>query len=271
VLSTGEVRITDKLWESRQRARIGQQVRLIDIPVDACAGFGAFDNAGAEGHAKLLAEAIKAAAQCSYGTAGPEFVRHLIADGDNNRADIRAAVDAFRNRYAPKDADAQVLRVCDKFGLVAAAGELAREFGIVPWNEREALHAAGRCFGDWFDSRGGNEAGEVQAAISQVRLFIEQHGDSRFEPLIGTLDRPIANRAGWRRRDGTEREWLIPPETWKTEVVVGHNPTFVAQVLNERGMLKRAKDGFQCVEKIQGRSQRVYVVTAGIVTEPDHD
>ena len=66
---------------------------------------------------------------------------------------------------------------------MAAAGELAREFGIVPWKEGEALEAATRCFNDWFDNRGGKEAGEVHAAISQVRLFIEQHGDARFEPL----------------------------------------------------------------------------------------
>ena len=272
VLSTGEVRIADKLVEAGQRARAGQQVRLIDIPADAGAGFGAFDNEGAKGDAKVLADEIKAAAQSSYGTAGPEFVRRLIADDDDKIADtIKAMVDAFRTHYAPEGADGQVLRVCDKFGLVAAAGELAREFGIVPWNEGEARDAARRCFNDWFDSRGGREAAEVQAAISQVRLFVEQHGDFRFEPMSGTPDRPVINRAGWHREKGTKREWLIPPETWKAEVAVGHDPTLVARVLAERGMLKRAKDGFQCVEKIQGRSQRVYVVTAGIVTEPDDE
>ena len=74
----------------------------------------------------------------------------------------------------------------------------------MPWKQRA------RCFIDWFDSRGGAEAGEVQAAISQVRLFIERHGDSRFE-LVGTQDRNVNNRAGWRKGDGAEREWLIPP------------------------------------------------------------
>lgn len=38
VLSTGEVRITDKLAESRQRVRAGQQVRLVDVPADADKG-----------------------------------------------------------------------------------------------------------------------------------------------------------------------------------------------------------------------------------------
>jgi putative DNA primase/helicase len=93
VVSTGEVRLADKLAESRQRARAGQQVRLIDIPADVGAGFGVFDNSGLEGDPKVLVEALKVAAQTSYGTAGPEFVRRLIADGDDKREEtIRAIV-----------------------------------------------------------------------------------------------------------------------------------------------------------------------------------
>ena len=268
VLSTGELRLTDKLEENRQRARAGQQVRLVDIPADAGRGFGAFDNGGADANAKMLADQIKIAAQTSYGTAGPEFVRRLIVDGiDKNPDDIRAIMDAFSGRCVSLGADGQVLRVVDRFALVAAAGELACDLEIVPWQKGDALKAAYRCFTDWLDSRGGAEAGEVQAAISQVRLFIENHGDSRFEP-IGTQDRPVNNRAGWRKGDGSEREWLIPSETWKSEVAVGHDPQLVARVLAERGMLKRANDGFQRVERIQNITQRVYVVTARILSEP---
>ena len=269
VLSTGEVRLTDKLIEGRQRARAGQQVRLVDIPADADKGFGAFDNGGAAGDPKGLADKIKIAAQTSYGIAGPEFVRGLIADGIQ-ADDVRAIIDAFRKQFAPQGADGQVLRVADRFGLVAAAGELACDLGIVPWKKGEAIEASRRCFVDWCDSRGGREAGEVQAAISKVRLFIEQHGDSRFEPLE-TQDRPAHNRAGWRRGDGVKREWLIPPEVWKAEVAVGHDPKLVARVLADRGFLRRASDGYQCVERIQGRSQRVYVVTASILSELDHE
>jgi uncharacterized protein (DUF927 family) len=269
VLSTGEIRLTDKLIESRQQARAGQEVRLVDIPADAGRGFGAFDDGGAAGDPKALADQIKSAAQTSYGTAGPEFIRGLLADGVQ-ASDIKAMIDAFRKNYAPQGADGQVLRVGDRFGLVAAAGELACELGVVPWTKGDALEASRRCFIDWCDSRGGGEAGEVQAAISKVRLFIERDGDSRFE-LIGSQDRPVHHRAGWRRGDGPDREWLIPPETWKAEVTVGHDPRLVARVLADRGMLRRANDGHQCVERIQGRPQRVYVVTASILSEPGHE
>ena len=269
VLSTGEVRLTDKLIEGRQQVRTGQQVRLVDIPADAGKGLGAFDNGGAAGDPKALADQIKAAAQTSYGTAGPEFVRRLIDDGILT-SDIKAIIEAFQKKYALQAADGQVLRVADRFGLVAAAGELACELGIVPWKKGDAMEASRRCFVDWCDSRGGREAGEVQAAISKVRLFIEQHGDARFEP-VETQDRPFNNRAGWRRGDGVKREWLIPPEIWKADVTVGHDPKLVARVLADRGFLRRAPDGYQCVEKIQGRPQRVYVVTANILSEPDHE
>jgi putative DNA primase/helicase len=269
VLSTGEVRLTDKLVEGRQQARAGQQVRLVDIPADAGKGFGAFDSGGAAGDPKLLADKIKAAAQTSYGTAGPEFVRRLIADGIL-ASDIKPMIDAFRKSNAPSGADGQVLRVVDRFGLVAAAGELACDLKVVPWKQGEAIDASRRCFVDWCDSRGGREAGEVEAAISKVRLFIEQHGDARFDP-VEMQDRAVNNRAGWRRGEGVKREWLIPPETWKAEVAVGHDPKLVARVLADRGFLKRAPDGYQSVEKIQGKPQRVYVVTSNILSEPDHE
>jgi putative DNA primase/helicase len=70
VLSTGEVRIADKLAENGQRARAGQQVRLIDVPADAVVGLGVFDNVGAEGEAKMLAEALQSPRKALMGRLG---------------------------------------------------------------------------------------------------------------------------------------------------------------------------------------------------------
>jgi putative DNA primase/helicase len=148
---------------------------------------------------------------------------------------------------------------------------LARELGVVHWKSGAAIEAARQCFADWFENRGGAEAGEVQAAISQVRLFIEQHGDSRFEPIIGT-DRVVSNRAGWRSGNGLEREWLIPPETWRAEVALGHDAQFVARVLADRGMLMPGNDGGPTrVMKIHGKPMRVYIVTASILTGTNNE
>jgi putative DNA primase/helicase len=143
---------------------------------------------------------------------------------------------------------------------------------VVHWQPGAATEAARKCFSDWFETRGGAEAGEVQAVIAQVRLFIEQHGDSRFEHADERTERPVNNRAGWRRGEGEHREWLIPTQTWKSEVVLGHDPQFAARVLADRGMLATGTDGgLTRVMKIRGKSMRVYVVKVSILAGADNE
>jgi putative DNA primase/helicase len=170
----------------------------------------------------------------------------------------------FADANVPKDADGQVGRVANQFGLMAAAGELATELGVTPWRRGLATASAAWAFRQWLAGRGGVEAAEARQAVAQVRLFIEQYGDSRFDPLRKSEARPANNRAGWRNGTGPSRQWFIPPETWKSEVCVGLDPNFVAKTLSERGMLKRAKDGHQSVVKIEGTAERVYVITLRI-------
>jgi uncharacterized protein (DUF927 family) len=272
ILSTGEIRLNDKLIEDRRKPRVGQQVRLVDIPADAGHGFGAFDSAGAEVSAQILADKIKVAAQTHHGTAGPEFVRNLIAD--NGLSKIKQMIESFQTN-APKDADGQVLRVLERFGLVAAAGELAIQFSIVPWQKGAAIRSAKVCFDAWFADRGGAGAGEDMAAIAQVRHFIEKHGEARFEPVNAHDGIPVRDRAGWRRGEGDARQWLILPETWRTDVCTGFNSTEVAKVLAKRGMLTPDDAGrkYSRNERIKEgqKPRRVYVVTMAIIAGEGDD
>jgi putative DNA primase/helicase len=269
VLSTGEMQMASKINEDRngRRAQAGQAVRLLDIAADAKKGFGVFDNAGAQDDAARLSDAIKKASRTYYGTAGPAFVKRLAAEDSKEAArDIAAAVEAFVDKNAPAGSDGQVRRAAQRLGLIGAAGEMAAGWGIVPWASGEAFAAAAAALVSWVDGRGGTEGAEVQEAISKVRLFIESHGDSRFEPVEKSGEfRPVNNRAGWRKGSGSERLWLIPAEVWKSEVCSGIDPGLAARVLAERGMLVRAEDGFIKVHKIEGRTQRAYTVTATIL------
>ena len=270
VVSSGEVPFEAKLSEAKGRARTGQIIRLLDIPADRGLGFGVFDHAGALSDAGALARAIKLGATEAYGTAGPEFVRRIIRDdvsGDN----VRKLIADFVNEECPARADGQIERVAQKFGLFAAAGELAIALGVTPWPAGEARKAAAWAFRAWLDNRGGAEPGEARQAISTVRLFLEQHGDSRFDPADDTGEKRSLNRAGWRKGEGEAREWYIPPEIWKAEICQGLDATFVARTLAERGFLTRIGDGFLAVRRIGGRSARVYVVNANILAGGESD
>jgi uncharacterized protein (DUF927 family) len=236
-------------------------VRLLDIPAER--GFGAFDHAGAENDAGQVAKAFKHAAISAYGTAGPEFVRRLI-DEQVTGENVRALIAEFVAAHVPAGADGQIDRAAQRLGLIAAAGELATLLGVTPWNEGEASAAAAWALEQWIGQRGGTAPAEYRQAIEQVRLFIEAHGESRFEPLDDPGARPVSNRAGWRKGEGQDREWLIPPETWRAEICNGLDPKLVARTLADAGMLKRGSDGNQQVRKVGGTAKRVFVIGATI-------
>jgi len=263
-LSSGELPVEAKLAEaSGRKARAGQLVRLIDVPAERSKGFGVFDNGGLDGDAARLAKEIKRAATTAYGVAGPAFVRKLISEpvtGD----DVRELVDHFVRATIPADADGQVERAAQRFGLISAAGELAARFGIVPWPAGAARDAAAWALERWIDLRGGTEPAEARQAIECVRLFIEQHGDARFASVDEPDARPVANRAGYRKGGGAEREWWVLPEVWRADICVGHDAQFVARVLARAGMLRKQAEGLQCKVRIGNTTLRAYVVTAAI-------
>ena len=120
---------------------LGSLCALLDVPADRGAGFGVFDSGGPDDDAAALAKSIKLAATKAYGTAGPEFVRRLISNGVTSD-EVRRLIDQFVAATIPGAADGQVERAAQRFGLIFAAGELATDFGIVPWLAGAARDAA---------------------------------------------------------------------------------------------------------------------------------
>jgi putative DNA primase/helicase len=261
-ISSGEVPVDAKMAEDRgRRTRAGQLVRMLDIPAERMCGV--FDHAGPDGDAAALAKRCKLAAAAAYGTAGPEFVRRLIADyvrGD----DVRSVVKNFVAAEVPAGADGQVDRAAHRLGIVATAGELATAFGLTGWREGEARDAAAWALKRWMEARGGTEPAEVRQAVETVRHFIEARGEARFDSLDDPDARAVVNRAGWRKGAGEDRLWLILPEVWKQDVCAGLDPVAVAGALAKRGAVVKGSDGNTKVERIAGTTKRVYVVTPAI-------
>jgi putative DNA primase/helicase len=144
-LSSGELPVGAKLIEERGRkARAGQEVRMLEVATSRA--FGVFDNPGPEQNAAKLAKECARAASQAYGTAGPEFVRRLLAE-DICGEDVRGSVEDFVRMEIPYGADGQVVRAAQRFGLMAAAGELATKLGVTSWRAGEARAAAASEFG----------------------------------------------------------------------------------------------------------------------------
>jgi len=283
ILSTGEPDTMAMVEKAGQRLPAGAEVRLPNVPVDTTDcwpqlhGRPAFDTLAADLHAGL---------DRHYGTAAPAFLAHLAAARDAEAQDLHEAAQDLRSRFVgmvPERADSQVRDVARRFALVALAGELAATWGVLPWQPNEATQACLTLFSTWRERRGEDgESAEVVAAVQQVRLFLTNHGRSRFVPLHRTQagaweesvdpSRPILHQAGWRRptQDG-RTTYLVEPEVWRTDVCQGLDAAFVARALAASNFLELGEGrNLGKRERIPGRGlTRVFVIRPDLLGDAE--
>lgn len=217
-LSTGEIGLDAKNAEAGKATKAGQEVRLVDVPADAGAGFGLFEDLHDEYGAAAFAQALRDATRVNFGSALPAFLETVtkrLADRRSSFADeIAEQVGGLVARWLERvpGAGGQVRSVASRFALAAVAGELAIRWLIVEWPPGEAERGAEACFRAWLADRGTAGAREDAQAVGQLRAFIVKHGDSRF--LV------------WRDRAALDAqaeadESLPPPERFRTVQAAG--------------------------------------------------
>lgn len=256
---------------------------MADIPADAGAGLGAFENlhdfAGGAAFASHLAREV----QACHGAPGRAFIEWACSQASTLPKRLRASVQALARQWVPGGASGQVERVAARFALVGVAGELATEAGLTGWPAGEGERAARACFDAWLSARGGAGNGEVRQMLRQVRRFLEAHGSGRFTWWHRASDDHAPNtlqRAGFRRMvdsegkpiksdaehqreygeritpmdgEGVSVEYFILPEVFRSEVCQGLDYQAVARVLLEHGaLLPSAGRAFDCKQRLPG-------------------
>ena len=243
-LSTGEVGLSDLVTQGGGKVRAGQEVRVIDLPADAGAGMGLFDRVPDGIGPGQFAEQLKAAAATHYGHALPAFLRALVADPDKARCVLCQMRDTLARELVGEDADGQVRRVADRFALIAAAGELATAYRLTGWQTEEAARAIRQCFDAWLAGRGTKGAVEPAAMLTQVRAFLEAHGESRFTPWLADEKTPrTVNRAGFRKITADGPEYYVEREVFRREIAQGFDAVQVARALIDAGALMAGSSG----------------------------
>jgi putative DNA primase/helicase len=261
ILSTGEISIPDKIREGGKRARAGQEIRVLDLNADAGKGLGVFDSGE---YPEQLARNLKQASITNYGTAGPAFIRAMIANTDDFAIIAQESLDNFREQVAVNVQSGQVLRAANRIGLVAVAGELAIQLGVLPWPTGSINEAAADIFRDWQVNRGGNDPAEIRRAIEQIKGILERYGDSRFDPPnLDSDTRPVPDRLGYLHREGAERQWWVLPQVWRDTFCEGFDAGDTAKALAERGLLLPDHEGRSVRPvRINGQARRAYVLPA---------
>lgn len=269
VLSSGEISLADKIAEGGARVAAGQAVRLLDIAADTRA-YGAFDDLHGADNGSAFADRLRSVMTTHYGTAGPAFVEGFLKNPDVLTQQLRQSISDFRELVAERfnaSVDGQVKCAASRLGLIAAAGELATEFGLTGWTNGEALEAALEVFGLWLEGRGGGGSSEARAAIERVREFLVKHGSSRFEAVGNiNIDRGVLNRAGWQDND----TFYIAADAWR-DIHKNSDAKRAAHHLREASFLKDG-DGdnpaMRMPRAVEGRP-RAYAVSRDILGSGD--
>ncbi len=247
-LSAGEIGLVDHMRQAGKKAKAGQELRMADIPADAGAGLGAWENLNGMKNGAVLSREINEASGRYYGVAAPAFIAAVIENRAALPLEIKTLINQFVSEVLPDDASGQAERVAVRFALVAIGGELATAYGITGWNAGEADQAAKRCFADWLEARGGAGNQEHANMLAQVRGFFEMHGEARFSDLEVAEGSPekqrTINRAGFVRADQLGNlVYYVLPEVYRKEICEGFDAREVSKLLVNKGWLDTESSG----------------------------
>lgn len=271
-LSSGEAGLSEHMAEAKKKPKAGQEIRLLDIPADAGAGYGMFENLHQYANGAAFSKGLTEAASKHYGTAAQPYIAKLVEHHEKAAEWIKKAQREFAHANVNEDAGGQVHRAALRFALIGAAGELATKWQITGWQPGEAMQAATTCYKAWLAQRGGAGNLEELNMLAQVRRFFEAHGEARFtdwsRPVSnseGHAPRTI-NRAGYRKHNtdtvtdgrgeevvaGTHTEYYVLPETFKQEVCAGFDYRVVCKLLVRYGCLMVEGKSYMRKERLPG-------------------
>ncbi len=257
ILSSGERTIATAMAEAGLRAKAGQSIRVMDIPVDRA--YGLFDDLKGFASGSILSETIKSRVQRQHGFVGRDFLERLT-HGKSNISDLFERLKALPE--FSRNVSGQEKRAANRFALVALAGELATEYGLTGWQAGGAVKAAAMMFSIWLEQRGKEGNSEQHDLVQKLSDFLERHGSSRLEPHPNEAQQIVRDRAGWIAHRNGEVLYLLNSDGLR-EALKGHDFKRALAKLHDVGLLPKDKQGKHSVlERIGGSSSRVYPIAA---------
>ncbi|ENA1775759.1 DUF927 domain-containing protein [Yersinia ruckeri] len=255
-ISTGEMDMETFIASAGRKAKAGQLVRLLNIPLSKAVRFHDYQNG------KQHADALKDAYQQHHGVAGREWVKWLAGHQQHAIEAVREAESRWRS-LIPADYGEQVHRVAGRFAILEAALVLGSV--ITGWDAQACRDAVQHSYNAWVREFGTGNKEHLQI-IEQTEAFLNAYGLSRYAPIgYDPRDLPIRDLAGYRKKGGHESDPIVFytfPATFEQEIAKGFNAKQFAEVLKAAGMLTPPTSGrgYQGRVREDGRQIRVYVL-----------
>lgn len=277
VLSNGELSLADVMTQNKQRMQAGQAVRVIDIPADADRGLGLFERLpDGVSSGREFADRLKEVTHQQHGTAFRAYLKQLVQDRPTHLQTIKNYREQWKERYLPASVDSQVGRVADSFATLAAAGELATDFGLTGWPVGAAGEGIALCFHAWIEARGGTGNQEEADILAYVRNHFEANGSAQYAYIDERYkDDKVMYRMGYRDDKG---DFYVLPHRFASELCqkAGFDQKQVIAVLLKHKHLIPSSNGRATMQKriypsdadnvdAKKKNARVYHIDSSIV------
>jgi uncharacterized protein (DUF927 family) len=267
-LSSGERSLSDHAAISGNTAHAGAELRMIDVNAGT-RKYRAFDELHGLDSAEFHYDLTVAAANY-YGQLGPAFIEHLLVKKD--LAALPKEFASLRASFVSKNAQAG--RIADRFAVIALAGEMAIDFGLLPWEAGSVIADCQLLYGEWL-SKGGNENAEDRQIVTNILDFIDRHGSSRFSDVKDkdkNTDVKVSNRAGYWEDTESKRLYLFNKSAL-LEAARGYNPARIVKALDDAKILA-GNDSHRKAKNYRipgGKQTRLYAIDPEAMSSQEGD
>lgn len=217
-LSTGELTLEELFLTINQKVSAGQAVRFIEIPTFGA--FDVFDDTHEFSSAKEFAEHLGAGTIKYYGTLAKAWVETL-ARLDSPEDEVIKEYRSIRQEWPwSNDIGSQANNVLDKLALLAAAGEIAANNGLLPWHLGDAKDALRRVATIWLDDRNSNENVESKRIANKLLKLI-----NKWRHSIVPKAQNVGGAIGTFEID-QKLIWCIPQKIFRSAVIESSSREF---------------------------------------------
>ena len=166
------------------------------------------------------------------------FIEKLLeSELSSSVADIRREF----TKQASTSEHGQIERALKRFSLVAAAGELATQFGITSWKKGEALESTLKLFSEWRNTWSSSGSRETQKLILQIKSLLQEFGPARF-PVLSEFkklgDEHRQQLWGFRKESEEGYDWVVLNEVFRNQFCKGLDYKRSVRDLKTSGYLK---------------------------------
>lgn len=207
-LSTGEIGLSEMLFKIKQEVKAGQLIRFNEIPI--IGKYGVFDYLHGFKSAKQFADELRDRVKNNHGSLLYPWLIHL-SNVQNISQFIRLKIEELTDKWEIESAGNQVGYALDRFALLAVAGELAIQFGLVPWSKGDVENAIYHIVQGWITARGFEGDAEEQFIINKAPLAIKAW--NKRLTLPGKELTP--DLAGYWKYENNELAWFITRDSFK--------------------------------------------------------